>query len=132
MRLDFSLHFVMFCQIKFSTWTSNVNSILIDFRRTAVAKERFQCLLMKHAPQRQSMKTNNSKKRLPTVMLGDNPDAPSTRSDLLQEKGSESHLYPLDTVEVDCKLVEVLLTRNIPSAEDLHKSSQQQDLSGRS
>lgn len=64
-------------------------------------------------------------------MLDDTSDAPLTEFNLLEKKGSESNLHPLNTVEVVLKLEEVWTSASIPTAGDIHKSLQQQDFSGR-
>lgn len=45
------------------------------------------------------------------------------------ERGSELHQHPMDTVEVVSKLYEELLSESVTSADGLHKSLQQRDLS---
>lgn len=64
-------------------------------------------------------------------MIDDPLDAPSTRSTLPKDQGLKSRLHPLDTAKVVHKLEEAILSESIATANDLKKSPQHQDLSGR-
>lgn len=87
--------------------------------------------LMEHAQPRQSVSIRTSKYGLPTFMLGDTPDVPSTGYTLPAKQGHDSHLHPLDTVEVARKLEEALLSESNPTIDDPHKLPRQHDMSGR-
>lgn len=64
-------------------------------------------------------------------MLGDTPHAPCTGSNISTDRIPASYLHPLDIVKAVLKIEEVLLPESIPTADDLPKSEQQQDVSGR-
>lgn len=76
----------------------------------------------------QLMNTERSKNGLCTLILGDTPEPPSTGSNIFEGEGLEVHLHPLDNVEVTLTLKpeKVLLLESISSANDIHKSPQQQ------
>lgn len=87
----------------------NERSKLIDIRRIAAAGRRSHRELMKHAHPRQLNYCKTNKKRLPTFMCGDTPDATLSGSILFKEQCSESHLHHLDTMKVVFKLGAALL-----------------------
>lgn len=72
-----------------------------------------------------------SKMKLSAFMLSATPDAQFTGSSLPKEQSQESHLHRLDTAKIILKLEKVLLSKSIPTSDDLHKSLQQQDQSDR-
>lgn len=108
-----------------------VFSNLIDIKRISATKERSHCALMVHAQSQQSMIANTSKKGLFTFEMADTLDAPSSGSTLHTKEVPESHQHPLATGEVDLKLEKIFLLDSTTTAEDLHKSLQRHDLSGR-
>lgn len=61
-----------------------------------------------------------AKQMLPKFMLGGTPDAPSTGTILAKEQIPESHLHPLYTVKVVLILDEILHSKSIPTAPDVH------------
>lgn len=67
-----------------------MRSNLINMKGIAAVKVCFQRALMEYAQRRQSMKTRNSKNGLPTFMLCDTPDAPSTESSLTEDSPAKS------------------------------------------
>lgn len=83
----------------------NVCGNLIGIRLNGAANGRSLPVWMEDAQPRESMNTKTSWKRLYTFMLGYTPDVLYTRSNLPSEQGPESHLYPLNTVEVVRKLL---------------------------
>lgn len=87
---------------------------------------------MAHAQPGQLVNTNTRKKRLPTFMLVDTPDVPSTESDLPNEQVSQSPLKALVTVEIVLRLEELMHLKPISIADVQHKSLRQQNQSGRS
>lgn len=108
----------------------NVRPSHIDITRIAAAKGRTQRATMAHTQLQQSMNTKTRKKGLPTLMLGDTPDAPFTGSDLPKDQFPEFYLHPLDTLDALLKLEKVLRLESIPTTDDHHKSLPQQGQSG--
>lgn len=94
----------------------------IDIRSIVAAEGGSQLVLMEHAQLQQSINNKTSKTTLLTLMLGDTPEAPSTKSALPERKGPESHQISLNTLEVALTLVEELLLDYTLATDDLYKS----------
>lgn len=85
----------------------NLYSNFIHSRRTAAGKGRSQRTLVEHTQQQNSSNTKTSKKRLPTLTLGDAPDAPSRK--LPKDQDLDFHPHLVKIVAVVFELKEVLL-----------------------
>lgn len=115
-------------------------SSLIEIGYISAIKGRSQRAFIEPLLPRQVLNSKTSKKGLTTFMVGDNPDAPCTGSTLPKNHGPESPLFKkqspesqllsLNTVELVRKLEQEMLLESVPTADDLHYSLQQQDLSG--
>lgn len=74
-----------------------------DISRVASAEGCSQRDLIDHSLPRQSINTMNSKRRLPLLLPGDCPGAPSVRSTSPIQEGLDFHFQHLDTVEAVSK-----------------------------
>lgn len=79
---------------------SKLHSTLIVIRLIAVGKGRSKHTLMEHARPRRPIITITSKNDLPSFILCDTPDSPSSGLPLYMEQGPENHLHPTETMGV--------------------------------
>lgn len=105
-----------------------MRSSLIVIRSIVAARERSYQALVKHAQLQQSANIKTSKEELPTLMLSDTLDAPSTASLLPKVQGPYTHLQFQDTLEANLELEELFISDSTPTADRPHKSLQQHDL----
>lgn len=66
------------------------------------------------------MYTKARRKVVPLILVGETIDKPHTRYTLLKENAPGPYLYPLDTLKTVLEPVEVLISKSVPTSDDLH------------